>query len=43
MMNGKQDLEVSEELTNAYFGNSEAWQIQSDSEDESKDNENQES
>ncbi|GAX91788.1 hypothetical protein [Effusibacillus lacus] len=29
MMAGKQeDLEVSEELTHAYFGNAEAWQIE---------------
>lgn len=35
MMEGKnEDLEVSEELTNAYFGNEKAWQIDSQAKSE---------
>lgn len=41
-MNGKLEIEVSEELTNAYFGNPKAWRIQSDAEVDSTDKENQE-
>lgn len=30
MAGQNQELEVSEELTNAYFGNAEAWRIESE-------------